>query len=744
MSLETSSLTSTSSRPLLIQRRADLVIEMQTWHGQEYWVVKDPLALKYYRFEPEEIAILNMLDGKSSAESIVRRFAEKFAPQRITHADLHQFIGGLHRSALLVSDQAGQGIELENRRRETESSSRWGLVSNVLSIRLPGFDPDRLLTGLNAWVGWFFSPLAIVFFLCLGAAALAMVAIEFETFYDKLPTFEQFFASGNWFYLGLTLAITKVLHEFGHGLACKKAGGECHEMGVMFLVFTPCLYCNVSDSWMLPSKYKRAGIGAAGMYVELVLATLCTFGWWFSEPGVFHFLCLNVMFVCSVSTLLFNANPLMRYDGYYILSDLLEIPNLRQKSESILRAKINSWLLGIEAPADPFLPQRHQLLFACYTVAAAVYRWVIALSIFFFIYSILEPYGLKLVGQLFGVATIWGLIGAPIWKTFTFFQLPGRIDQVKKLRATMAGLVFLAAVGGILLAPLPHYVYAPLLIEPYQSESVVVATAGAIRNVHAKAGDMAAIGDVLLTLENPELKREISRLHSRVAELDQTLESLRYRVVNDDFSSKQWHALAKTRNALVEQLQQRESDYADLQVRSTIAGRVAPPVARVQHTDEDGPLPSWSGTPLDQSNVGAILNADTVVCRITEPGRFAATLAIDQSDMEFVSNDQRVEIVLDQLPYEKIVTLLEQIAPVEMKTIPIALSNKGGGPLPTVTNRQGAERPVGAVYNATAAIDDPTNTLLIGGRGVARIHVGSRTIGQRIWRGFCQTFNFDM
>ncbi|MCR9119468.1 MAG: hypothetical protein NXI22_21255, partial [bacterium] len=271
-----------------------------------------------------------------------------------------------------------------------------------------------------------------------------------------------------------------------------------------------------------------------------------------------------------------------------------------------------------------------------------------------------------------------------------------------------------------------------------------VATAGASRNVHAKAGDMAAIGDVLLTLENPELKREISRLHSRVAELDQTLESLRYRVVNDDFSSKQWHALAKTRNALVEQLQQRESDYADLQVRSTIAGRVAPPVARVQHTDEDGPLPSWSGTPLDQSNVGAILNADTVVCRITEPGRFAATLAIDQSDMEFVSNDQRVEIVLDQLPYEKIVTLLEQIAPVEMKTIPIALSNKGGGPLPTVTNRQGAERPVGAVYNATAAIDDPTNTLLIGGRGVARIHVGSRTIGQRIWRGFCQTFNFDM
>src|SRR5206468_11742270 len=140
----------------------------------------------------------------------------------------------------------------------------------------------------------------------------------------------------NWIYLGGTLAITKVIHEFGHGLSCKHFGGECHEMGVMLLVMTPCLYCNVSDSWMLPNKWHRAAIGAAGMYIELVMASIATFLWWFSEPGLLNNVCLAVMFVCSVTTLVFNANPLMRYDGYYILADLLEIPNLRQKAGQVL------------------------------------------------------------------------------------------------------------------------------------------------------------------------------------------------------------------------------------------------------------------------------------------------------------------------------------------------------------------------------------------------------------------------
>ncbi len=108
---------------------------------------------------------------------------------------------------------------------------------------------------------------------------------------------------------------------------------------------------------MLPSKWQRAAIGAAGIYVEIVLAAVCTFLWWFSDVGTLHYLCLNVMFVCSVSTLMFNANPLLRYDGYYILADIVEIPNLRQKANAILQRVVARIFLGIPPSPDPFRPK---------------------------------------------------------------------------------------------------------------------------------------------------------------------------------------------------------------------------------------------------------------------------------------------------------------------------------------------------------------------------------------------------
>ena len=256
----------------------------------------------------------------------------------------------------------------------------------------------------------------------LGLAALSLIIVQFDVFHSRLPEFHYFFRAQNWLWLALTLCVTKVMHEFGHGLSCKHFGGECHEIGVMFLVLTPCLYCNVSDSWMLPNRWHRAAIGAAGMYVELVLASIATFIWWFSEPGPLNYICLNVMFVSSVSTVMFNANPLLRYDGYYILSDILEIPNLRQKASTILNRKLGKWCLGLEEPEDPFLPQRRQWLFATYTVASAIYRWVVTFSILYFLNRVFEPYGLKVLGQAIALARCTGLLIQPMWSDVQVFQ----------------------------------------------------------------------------------------------------------------------------------------------------------------------------------------------------------------------------------------------------------------------------------------------------------------------------------
>src|SRR6188474_2626964 len=370
------SLISSTSRPLTLRMRPDLNARRHRYHGRTFWVVKEPVGLNYFRFHDEEFAILCMLDGRSSLDDIKEEFETQFSPQKITYHDLLQFVGMLHRSGLVISEATGQGHQLRKRRDEKKWRELMGRLSNVFALRFRGVDPERFLNWLYKYTWWFFTWPMLAIVLCTGLAALSLVAVNFEEFSRKLPAFHMFFGPKNWFYLGITMAVVKVLHEFGHGLSCKHFGGECHELGAMLLVFTPALYCNVSDSWMLPNKWARAAIGAAGMYVELFLASLATFLWWYSQPGLLNSICLSVMFICSVSTVVFNGNPLLRFDGYYILMDLLEIPNLRQKSTEITR-RFFVWLcLGIEQPENPFLPHKHQWAFGLYTVAAVMYRWL--------------------------------------------------------------------------------------------------------------------------------------------------------------------------------------------------------------------------------------------------------------------------------------------------------------------------------------------------------------------------------
>ncbi|HPZ82977.1 MAG TPA: hemolysin D, partial [Thermogutta sp.] len=360
------SLLSSSARKLSIRKRADLVAQKQRYEGETYYVIKDPVGLNYFRFQEEEFFILNQLDGQSSLDEIKARFEAEFPPQKITLEELQQFVGMLHRSGLVVAVVPEQGRQLLKRRRERRKRELLSALGNILAIRFRGIDPERILTAMYPWVRWVFHPAFLIACVVLWIAALLLIASEFRVFLNRLPTFHQFFTPTNALWLALTLAVTKIIHEFGHGLSCKHFGGECHEMGIMLLVLTPCLYCNVSDSWMLPNRWHRAAIGAAGIFVELTLAALATFIWWFSEPGLINHLALNVMFICSVSTLVFNGNPLLRYDGYYVLADILEIPNLRQKATQLLSRTAAHWFLGIKPPDDPFLPQRNRALFVLY------------------------------------------------------------------------------------------------------------------------------------------------------------------------------------------------------------------------------------------------------------------------------------------------------------------------------------------------------------------------------------------
>jgi len=740
------SLSSSTARALPVKRRPDLVTERTRYQGTLYWVVKDPLALAYFRFQEEEFAILNMLDGRTSLDEMKRRFEKEFAPQKITLEELGRLVGMLHRSHLVIADMPGQGTQLVKRRRERVKREIWGKLANVLAIRFKGIDPERILTWLLPWFGWLFTWIGGAFVLGMGTAALLLVLVQFETFQSKLPTFHEFFAAKNWIWLAVAMGVTKILHEFGHGLSCKKFGGECHEMGLMLLVFTPCLYCNVSDSWMLPNKWQRAMIGAAGMYVELLIASFATFGWWFSEPGLFNYLCLSTMFVCSVSTVMFNANPLMRYDGYYILSDIMEIPNLRQKATSILGRKLGVWCLGLKEQEDPFLPQRNQWLFALYSVAATAYMWLVSISILFFLYHIFEGNGLRVLGHLLAALSLVSLLGIPLWRLGKFFFTPGRIDQVKPHRVLIS-LAILTAVGAAFaLVPLPYRVFCAVEVKPSQAKPVYVDVSGRIVEVYVKPGQTVASGDPLAKLHNEDLDLEINNLQRKAADLEKSLESLlRERHEPGSQARQEIPATRSQLESAREELRLKYLDVDRLVLRATASGTVIAPPAVPEREDADKEvLPTWSGTPLEPRNLDALLQRGTQFCLIGDPHALEAIMVVDQSEIDFIREKQKVEIKLDALPGETLATELADISRIKVTALSRGTSVKTGGEIETKTDERGIERPISTSYQARAVLNNADDTILPGMRGRARIHAEWQSLGRRTWRVIMETLNFNL
>ena len=641
------SLVSSSSRPLTVRKRPDLTANRQFYQGTAYRVVKEPVGLQYFRFHEEEYFILNMLDGHVSLQQIKDGFEQRFAPQKITFGDLQQFIGMLHRSGLVISNSPGQGKALRERGRKKKNKETLGKFANVFALRYRGFDPEKILNGILPWFGWMFTVPALIFFALFLASAALLLATQYETVYAKLPTFQQFFAADRWLILACTMAIVKVLHEFGHGLSCKKFGGECHEIGFMLLVFTPCLYCNVSDSWMLPNKWKRVWIGAAGIYVEMILASIATYVWWFTESGTtINDLCLNMMFLNVVSTVLVNGNPLLRFDGYYILMDALEIPNLRQKSTEVLKRWFQETCLGLELQDDPFQPTRGRFMFGLFTVASVIYRWVVVFSICWFVIKVLEPYGLQAIGRMVAVIGFAGLVGQPVMQTWKFCRTPGRLSKVKRTPLLITLGIVASVVIGVCYIPLPHHIDCAFEIRPSKVGTVYAGTSGQIEWAIAPRTPVEK-GQQIARLVNPDLQIRLADLEGQELVANAQLKTIQLRSREDIYLKASIDTQEELINSIQSMIAETRKEVDRLTVVAKRAGVVISPPTREPQKENDGRLPGWTGSPLDKENIGALLTPGDVICEIGNDDDFEAVLIIDQGDVQLVREGQEVEMKLD-------------------------------------------------------------------------------------------------
>ena len=741
---------SSEQRPIRLRARRDLIIQETIYQGEQSWIVKDPVGMKYFRVqEPERIA-LEMLDETHSYVDIRDALERRFPEEKFRIEDVHMLCNSFHKNGLLISNSTGQAAPLQVKRNKELKQKAMQLLMSVMSLRFPGVDPERFLNWLYPKVSWFFTKRCLFLCLLVCLAASILVLTNLDEFYRRLPEFGQFFNLKNIFFMGTIMIVTKSIHELGHGLMCKHFGGECHEIGFMLLVLTPAMYCNTSDSWLLPNKWHRIAIGAAGMYVEIVMAAICTFIWWYTQPGVIHYMALNTIFLCSVSTLLFNANPLLRYDGYYMLSDLLEIPNLAQKSKMALVSNLRVTCLGMKPVNSRMLPKRHQVSFAIYSVASFLYRWFVMLMIFWFLVKVFEPYGLSVIGHVMIVFSLVGMIAIPFYKMLKFFWYPGRFREVKKPRFAISSLLIGLLAWGLFMIPVPHNVQSSFVVMPIDSKQIYVTQPGILKTVFFGAGDRVKKGAVIAVLENEDLELNLEQLRGMQAQAKAQLADLRLRQNQLEDSSR----LIIKAEAQVEDLEKRielaRRMVAELTLVAPRDGVIIPPPNKpadpVELMNESRTLVSWSGTPLDPENQQSFLQYQTLYCLIGEPKQMKAMLVVEQSNAKFVKPNQSVTLMLDEQIGQTFQGNIEFVSRDPLAVVPRELSINNGGSIATKPisggRSAGQEAPMFPSYEATVPLEHIDVDLINGFRGQARIHVGTAPLGQRFIRYIKTVINF--
>jgi len=738
--MSSAAMVASSQRPIPLRGRADLVVALNDFQGVGYWVIKDPVGLKYHRLQAEQYRALRLLDSERSLEQIRDELHREFPTMHLTLPDVQNLITDLHKKGLVQSNRTGQGATLIEGHRKERRKRIFNAARNLLYMRLPGWDPERTLTLLYPLTRWIFRPWAIGCAAALVLSAWTLLAIQFDHFHSRLPEFQQFFGWPNLIYMWVTLGVSKVIHEFGHGLSCKHYGGECHEMGVMLLVFSPCLYCDVSDSWMLRSKWQRIIIAGAGMYIEVILSAIAIFVWWNTDTGLLHHLSLNVFFVTTITTVIFNANPLMRFDGYYMMSDLLEIPNLRPKADKLLREQFAWHCLGIEPRPDPFMPETGKFWFFLFAIAAWLYRWVILFGITIFLYTVLKPYGLQSLGivlALVSMGSIFFNMGNNLYKVVS----APRIEPLSYIKITISLVVFFGLTAGLLSLPIPWHLESSFLIEPRGIQHVYNQAPGALLQFHVQPGDVVQKNQVVAVLENRELEDERRQLEIDIQVQDEEVE-LQQAV--DDL--KQLSLAREKRSSLQNQLRDVELRLASLSVRAPCNGTVVapPPVPESDLESQKQALPRWSGSPMQDKNSHCFLQERTHLLSIAPNKELEAVLLVDQSQRNDMSVGEPVELKFSHVADKTYHGTVKDISQRHIEFAPQALSNKSGGDLSTVTDQQGRERLTSIAYQATVVLQEDQSLMLPGLRGRTRFLVDRRTAGEWIWRYLRQTFHFKL
>ena len=724
---------------LPLRTRDDLEIVPIGFGGRLSYVVKDPIGLNYQRLQPVQHHLLELLRQPQTLPELQLALNEFEPASPFELRDVQQMLTDFHEKGLLVSTRPGQGAQMYLLRQKKMRQQLLQTLQGFLFLRLPGWSPERVLQWWDPLRKVLLHPFSIGLMLLTILAALLLVAREQREFQSRLPEFQQFFSWGNLPYLWLSVMAAKVVHEFGHAFFCRHYGRDPHQIGVMLLIFTPTLYCDVTDSWLLQNKWQRMAIGLGGPLFEATLAAVALFVWWWTEPGTLHYVCLNLFLISAVTSTIFNLNPLIKYDGYYVLSDYLEIPNLKQQSDRALQVAFCKYGLGVDLPRDPLAPESGNPWLLAYGLAAWCYRWLIMFGITLMIYSMLKPMGL----QQFAFVLLAITLGMMCYAMFQGMkQAMQQIQPVKPapIRYLMLGGVGTAVVAGLLLIPIPYWITCQFELEPRDVLHLYSLTPGELQEVRVQPGDLVQAGEVLIRLRNPDLEDKLLEEQFQLSIQQNRLLVARLKREDDQIAA----ALDQI-SSIQARLINLQEQLSRLTICAPTAGRVYPPQSRPEQTAEIRErLPQWKGTLFDAGNARAWVEKGLPVMSLAPRDGLQAVLLIDQNSRNDLAVGQAVLLQCQPWSGRYWNSQIAEIGERDTDEAPAALAGAGGG-VALTTDPQGRQRMLSAAYRGIVPLagEDVIEPLL-GTTGRARVIVTHRTTAGWCWRFLSQTFRFRL
>jgi putative peptide zinc metalloprotease protein len=488
---------------LRVQLRPSAQVRRQWFRGERWYVLEDAFNNQFYRFREPVYRLLARLDANRTVEEIWQECLRENPNEAPGQPEVIQLLAQLHQANLLQSELPPDTARLLERRQKRIAKEWQGRLASLFFLKFPVWDPDRWLNRVRPLFAPLFSRWGALAWIVLVISGLKVAVDRWDDLWEQT---QGAFSPENLPLLYVAFFLTKGLHEFGHAFMCKKFGGEVHKVGVMLMFFSPVPYVDATSSWRFRERSKRVLVASAGMIVELAVAAVAAFVWANSGPGATHALAYNVMFLASVSTVLVNSNPFLRFDGYFIASDLLDSPNLQQRAWQQLRGAFERIFCGVTNATGPAKNPREAAGLIVFQLASAAYRFALYGGLLLMIAD--RFFGLGLV-----LATIFLILffAVPVVRFFKYLA-SSPVFAARRGRAWAATGGLAGALAAFLAwCPFPSDFRAPAVLESTQHAEVIAGASGTVEEVVVKSGQVLAAGQPIARLRSPELELELAK-----------------------------------------------------------------------------------------------------------------------------------------------------------------------------------------------------------------------------------------